>query len=54
MSDARAGRYGIVESPWIHRDDARATIEQDLRPAPWRRAEVQCPFASEVFYPGEV
>ena len=52
VSDARAGNHGIVERPGVHRDDARAAVQQDLGPASGRGAEVQCPLASEVFNPG--
>ena len=54
VPDAWAPSDGIVERPGIHRDDARAAVQQALGPASGRRAEVQCPLASEVFNPCEV
>ena len=54
VPDAWAPYDAIVEHPGIHRDDARAAVQQALGPASGRGAEVQCPFASEVFYSGEI
>ena len=42
VPDARTGRYGIIERPGVHRDDARAAIAQALGPASGRGSEVQC------------
>ena len=54
VSDAWPGPHALIQRARVHRDDARAAVQQALGPASGRGAEVQCPFASEVFNPCEV
>ena len=54
VPDAWPGHDRVVQRPGVHGDDARTAVQQNFSPAARRGAEVQCPFVSEVFNPGEI